>query len=300
LFEVLFIFMEDKQMQMNDNFPLRFGAYTWAISEVLSPLTSAASFYGVPSSTSRLIFPLRVASVGYVGMKSFSFGYVAGNRELHPDRVRAAQRRAIADSLISGWIECITLPGIFIGAVMSGLTKTSSINAISNGPTKNRLPLAIGIILVPFVLPVSKQLTEAIMDWAFRPTLSFLSQPSSFLVAANPTDYIPPSVDELISSTSTSSGGNNDGILESLMLPSDLDPLSRARFEWAADGDIGSVYPLESDTIESQNDTPSGDSIGSSIKLVNRKNNTSSTFSTTELDYIEAVKRIRERAEKRR
>jgi len=286
-------------MSSYDNFPLRFGAYSWALSEVLSPLSSAASFYCVPSSTSRLIFPLRVASVGYVGMKSFSFGYLAGNRELHPDRVRAAHRRAIADSLISGWIECITLPGIFIGAVMSGLTKTSSINAISKGPTKNRLPLAIGMILVPFVLPVSKQLTEAIMDWAFRPTLSFLSQPSSFLVAANPTDYIPPSVDELLSSTSTSTG-NNDEILESLMLPSDLDPLSRARFEWAADGDIGSVYPMESDTQESQNDTTSGDSIGSSIKLAKRKNNTSSSSSTNELDYIEAVKRIRERAEMRR
>ena len=283
-----------------DEFPLRLGAYSFALAEVLSPLASTAALYGVPPSVTRLILPLRLACVGYVGASSLSLGYMAGSRELHPDRVRAAQRRATADALISGWIECITLPGIFVGAVMGGLVKTGQANVVAGGPPTNRLPLAIGLLLVPAVIPVSKQLTEAVMDWAFRPTLNFLSQPSSFLVAANPTDYVPPSVDELLSPSELKSGESKNGVLESLMLPPDLDPLSRARFEWAADGDIGSVYPLESD-VDAVEKVGSGEvgGGGGAISSIKRKD-APILSSSKEVDYVDAVKRIRERAESRR
>jgi len=283
-----------------NDFPLRLGAYSFALSEVLSPLSTAAATYGVPTSASRLIFPLRLLCMGYVGASSMSTGYAAGGRELHPDRVRAAQRRATADALISGWIECITLPGIFIGAIMGGLVKTGQAQVVAGGPPTNRLPFAIGMVLVPAVLPVSKQLTEAVMDWAFRPTLNYLSQPSSFLVAANPTDYVPPSVDALLSPSDLTSSESKNEILESLMLPPDLDPLSRARFEWAADGDIGSMYPIESDADAALETGNVGGSIRGGLSSTSTKKVTPLSTSAKDIDYVEAVKRIRERAETRR
>ena len=252
------------------------------------------------------MLPLRLACVGFVAASSLAAGAAAGGRELHPDRVRAAQRRAVADAALSSWIECVTLPGIAVAALMGGLRSAAASAALPAW-----LPLALGLGVVPLVLPASARATQAVMDFSFRPAIAYFAEPAARDVAPSAGDYVAPSPEDLLLRRSaegtgtapaagavagagdfgSGSGGGDGGDLAALLLPGDLDALARARLEWAMDGDAGSVYPLERDSQdEAAPRAQSGPPQAASP----------ARGGSGEQDYAAAVARIRKRAEARR
>jgi hypothetical protein len=200
----------------------------------------------------------------------------------------------------------VTLPGIAVAALMGGLRSAAASAALPAW-----LPLALGLGVVPLVLPASARATQAVMDFSFRPAIAYFAEPAARDVAPSAGDYVAPSPEDLLLRRSaegvgaapaasagagagdfgSGSGGGDGGDLAALLLPGDLDALARARLEWAMDGDAGSVYPLERDSQdEAAPRAQSGPPQAASP----------ARGGSGEQDYAAAVARIRKRAEARR
>lgn len=241
---------------------------------------------------------LSLVNMAYIGISTFDRSRLAGVRELHPEMIRKAQTAAGLDSALSTWISNITLPGLIVGTLVPALKAAASSGAAADAAvtaTQNAKswPTFVGLAVVPAVLPLTTRATDLLMDWAFRPTIQWLTEPSEAVAAPVP-EYIPPMPEDIIS------GG--------LMDPGEMDPLGRARLEWALDGDASSAYPEPEDAAGFANSSAGSASssalYASALQRVNAgtgvaNKNGSTTAVDSEESYLKAVAEIRARAARR-
>ena len=104
------------------------------------------------------------------------------------------------------------------------------------------LPSFIAFSCIPFILPITNRVGELISDWAFRPGIRYFTNLTTLSTSFsnNPSgnnsdndDILPLSDEEVMNIL-------NDN---SLLIPLDVDELTRAQLEWALDGNIHSEYP---------------------------------------------------------
>lgn len=134
------------------------------------------------------------------------------------------------------------------------------------------------------------------MEWAFRPAIAYMAQPSAAaMVPTSGAEYVPPPPEALLS-----------GMSDSMLLGGpDLDPLARARMEWALDGNAGSAFPEEQDVPSSVKVGAGTASTSPVVKALSgakpgKAAGSGESSAEAEKAYVAAVAEIKARAEARR
>lgn len=177
---------------------------------------------------------------------------------MHPERIRVARSRHGVDSFLTAWLETITLPSIAVPLLRNAVASAVASAGVS-GAAAAHLPAAVALASLPLLLPATSRAAEGLSAWAFRPAIAFMEEKIGAAVAAGygDGDYVPPPPEELLLAGAGGGGGagaeGEAGRAAAVMAAlgvggaSDLDPLERARIEWALDGDPSSPYPEEED-----------------------------------------------------
>ena len=229
-------------------FPLKCLAAAHAIGEALIPVlpklaVSAASKPYVSRKNvnnmkkSSLQKPLSGVSIFYIVVTTIDRSRIASQFQILPERRTYAGNRMVIDNVLKESIANITIPSIIVGGavnIMAGLVK-----ARPSLPFGARLPWVIGLLSVPLAIPVSEQIAEATMNWAFRPFLNAYMHPSGKLpwniqeVVAGPSpNYSAPNPEELLAKDEAAA-----------LLGLEMNALDKARLEWAMDGKADSPFP---------------------------------------------------------
>jgi hypothetical protein len=210
----------DRFSDTYSSWPLRALSYCRSVSEAV-PLPRWASL------------SLTLATLGYGAQASYERGRRAAALERHPELHRKANVSASLDSALTLWLECITLPSIGCGLMhrlvaAAGLPPAVLLRGAGGAASLALLPL--------LVLPASAHCGDVLMEWAFRPSIRLLAQPSKavYLGAAQ---YVPSMGEEGLEG---SLGEVSDF---RALIPADMDELQRAQLEWALDGKLDSAYP---------------------------------------------------------
>lgn len=250
--------------------PLRAASFGHAIAEATAALPNASWFK-----------PLSIISVAYIGVAAFSRSQRAAHMERHPELVRKAKVSAAMDSLGTTWLESITLPSLAIGTLHRVMASSTPV-----------IRTATALTCLPLLIPASSYGADLLMDWAFRPAIAYMAQPSAAILApSSGAEYVPPPPEALL-------GGMSDSML---LGGPDLDPLARARMEWALDGNAGSAFPEEQDVPSTVKGPAVAAAGAASLKgLTGPKASSSGSPSEAETAYISAVAEIKARAEARR
>jgi hypothetical protein len=179
--------------------------------------------------------PFSLAALGFLGHASYRRGQLAGERELRPDFFRQVVYGTTLNSVITLWLECVTLPSLLTGA----LARVTGGAFVAAPPLLARAgPAALAVVLLPAVtLPASSHAADALMEWAFRPAIEHFARGRAPLGGGGGGGYVPPMPGDLLEG-----GADGDDKLMAL-LPPDFDALDRERFKWALDNDPRSVYP---------------------------------------------------------
>jgi hypothetical protein len=204
------------------------------------------------------------------------------------DLVRRAKNAAAADAVLTGWMETVTLPSIAVGAVAAAVKR-----AAPAAPPAARA--AATLASLPLLMPACAHAAGAVMEWAGRPAIEYFARPpeSAALPSA---DYIAPLPEELLSGIGgggQGGGGGGGGMLGVGLLPPDLDPLERARLEWALDGNLSSPYPEAGDAVGARVAAAHGAGAGAKAAAG------TATAVGGEEEYMKAVAAIRANADAR-
>ena len=211
----------DRFSDTYSSWPVRALSYCRSVSEAV-PLPRWASL------------SLTLATFGYGAQASYERGRRAAALERHPELHRKANVSASLDSALTLWLECITLPSIGCGLVhrlvaAAGLPPAALLRGAGGAASLALLPL--------LVLPASAHCSDVLMEWAFRPSIRLLAQPSK-AVYLGTAQYVPSMAEE----------GGLEGSLGEVsdlraLIPADMDELQRAQLEWAMDGKLDSAFP---------------------------------------------------------
>ena len=220
----------DRFSDTYSSWPLRAVGYGHAFVEALGALLPRAA--GVPRS---------LAAVGFLGHASYRRGQAAGSRELRPDYLRSVVYGTTLDSMITLWLECVTLPSL-----LTGVLRRAAGGAFAGAPAGGALaragPAALAVALLPVAtLPASCHIADALMEWAFRPAIVHFARARAPAGGGDGGGggggYVAPMPEDLLEDGK----GGSDQLMS--LLPPDFDALDRERFKWALDNDPASVYP---------------------------------------------------------
>jgi hypothetical protein len=202
------------------SWPLRAVGYAHALREALgASLPRAAAL------------PLSLAAIGFLGHASYRRGQAAGERELAPDLLRSVVYGTTLNSVITLWLECVTLPSLLTGVLRRAVPAPA-------GALARAGPAALAVALLPVAtLPASCHVADALMEWAFRPAIEHFARARAPPGGGDAGGYVPPMPEDLLEG----GAAGNEQLMS--LLPPDFDALDRERFKWALDNDPRSVYP---------------------------------------------------------
>ena len=211
--------------------PTRLLSYAHAVGEVVGPLVPAS---GVGKYFSGVTLAYGTAA-----------SLLRAKRVSEPIRdaetARKAGTQAGIDSGLTLWLECITLPGIGLGAVARA-TSTAKL-----GP---RVAAGVSLAALPFIIAASSHASEVMMSWSFRPAIAYFARPSERFAPPEIADYVPPPPEDMLAEMEAESKGRGKNGHDALwaLLPPDFDALDRERLKWALDGNPNTAYPMPPQT----------------------------------------------------